>query len=45
MKVFNCFQDLINDKFRVVFIETCRVIFKDEIVEIATAEEREENNY
>ena len=45
MKVFDCFQDLINDKFRVVFIETFLVFFKDEVVEIATAEEREENDH
>jgi hypothetical protein len=45
VKVFNCFEDLINDKFGVVFIETRLIFFKDEVVEIATTEEREENDY
>ena len=45
VKVFNCFEDLINDISGVVFIETRLIFFKDEVVEIATAEEREENDY
>lgn len=37
VKIFNCFQDLINDKFGVVFVETRLVFFKDEVVEISAA--------
>lgn len=45
VKVFNCFEDLINDKFGVVFIQTRLIFFKDEVVEVTTTEEREENDY
>jgi hypothetical protein len=45
VEVFNCFEDLINDKFGVVFIESRLIFFKDEVVEIATTEEREENDH